>query len=335
MAGPTAQLKVNDEVEGLGLHILQELGQGAASIIYLAQDRKSKQVWAVKHVHRGSAKDDRFLQQAIYEARIAGQLDHRNIRKIVKVQRKREKLFTVSDVFLVMEYLDGKSMDLSPPKTLDDAVSLFLQTAAALKHMHSRGFVHADMKPNNIMVVAEPGTNAPVAKLIDLGQSCTEGTIKERIQGTPDYIAPEQVHRRAITARTDVYNLGATMYAVLSGGKTIPTALGKGDSLVSKLDDSLMQRPQPLAELNPQVPPKLNELVMHCVEVDPSDRPSNMTFVLERLELVLGMIRAKNEQSGAGIKANNSSSAGLVLKKDGSTVAGVKYVDPTPPAAGA
>jgi len=331
MSEPLAQLKVNDEVAGLGLHVLQELGQGAASVIYLAQDRKTKQIWALKHIHRGSSKDDRFLQQAIYEGKIASQLDHRNIRKIVKIHKKREKLFSVSDVFLVMEYIDGKSMDLSPPKTLTDAVSLFFQTADALKHMHSRGFVHADMKPNNIMIVSEPGHTGPVAKLIDLGQSCTEGTIKERIQGTPDYIAPEQVHRRAITARTDVYNLGATMYAVLSEGKTIPTALAKGDSLVSKLDDSLMVRPQPLAELNPQVPPKLNELVMHCVEVDPGDRPSNMTFVVERLELVLGMLRAKSEQSASDLKANHASGAGLVLKKDGSTVAGVRYVDPTPP----
>jgi eukaryotic-like serine/threonine-protein kinase len=331
MSSPMAHFKPNDEVEGL--RVLDELGQGAASVIYLVQDPRSKQIYAMKHVHRGSHKDDRFLQQAIFEYKVACALDHPNIRRIIRLEKRTKRFFQLEDVFLVMEMLDGMSMDRRPPQNLPDAVSLFLQAAEALKHMHSRGYVHADMKPNNIIIV--PGTQGPVAKIIDLGQSCKEGTVKERIQGTPDYIAPEQVHRRAITARTDVYNLGATMYAILTG-RTIPTALAKGDSLLSKLDDSMMPKPTPPAQLNPEVPPKLNELIMHCVEIDPGDRPTNMTHVVDRLQLILGQVRHRAEMNPkpADPKGSGSSGLGMTITKDGSTVVGFTYSDPPPPQPG-
>jgi serine/threonine-protein kinase len=214
-----------------------------------------------------------------------------------------------------MEYVDGKSMDLKPPKNFDDAIRIFQQTAAALSHMHERGFVHADMKPNNILVTPGPNDSGPVVKVIDLGQSCKSGTIKPRIQGTPDYIAPEQVHRRPITPKTDIYNLGATMYWTLTA-RTIPTALAKGDSLVSRIDDALIPKPKPAIELNNRIPLKLNELIMQCVEVDAGDRPANMSYVIERLELVLGMLRAKNEGSGANqqpVSNNSASTAGMIF----------------------
>lgn len=310
MTESMVHFKANDEVEGL--RVMTELGQGAASVVYLAQDLKSKQIWALKHVHRGSSKDDRFLQQALYEAKVAGKLDHPNIRKIVRVGKRARMFIHTTDVFLVMEMLDGTSMERKLPKTFDDAVTIFLQTADALRHMHSRGYVHADMKPNNIMVVSSGG--GPMAKIIDLGQSCEIGTVKERIQGTPDYIAPEQVHRRAITERTDVYNLGATMYFTLTG-KTVPNALStKPDSLMNRLDDKLIPKAPPAIQLNPRIPPKLNELIMHCVEVQPEDRPAYMTFVRERLELILGQIRYRNEQSGQNNKSASGSTIGFIYE---------------------
>jgi serine/threonine-protein kinase len=313
------QYKVNDEVEGL--RVLAELGQGAASVVYLVQDPRSKQIYAMKHVHRGSAKDDRFLQQAIYEYKIASQLDHPNIRKIVRLEKKTKMFVHVTDVFLVMEMLDGVSMDRKAPKNFDDAVTIFIQVADALAHMHARGFAHADMKPNNILVV--PTATGPVAKIIDLGQSCPLGTVKERIQGTPDYIAPEQVHRRAITERTDVYNLGATMYYTLTG-RAVPNALStKPDALVNRLDDALIPKAPPAVSLNPAIPPRLNELIMQCVEVNPEDRPATMSYVKDRLELILGQLRYRNEQSGAAQRANNASAAGVPVTKSGSA-SGVK-----------
>ena len=139
------------------------------------------------------------------------------------------------------------------------------------------------MKPHNVIVgVGLDGEHT--AKLIDLGQSCKTGTIKKRIQGTPDYIAPEQVHRREITPKTDIYNFGATMYWVLTG-KNIPTAMGhQKDSLMGSLDDSLIEKATPVSDINPLVPDRLNDIIMQCVEVDIDRRPDSMHSVADKLE---------------------------------------------------
>ncbi len=286
--------KKGDMVESY--RVLAEVGRGAASVIYLVQDPKTKHIWALKQVEKQTEKDQRFLDQALEEAKVAQAVNHAGIRRIEKVIKKGSFL-AVKELYLLMEYVDGISLEKHPPATFESAVDIFEQTAEALAAMHEKGFVHADMKPNNI-VVSEEGR----AKVIDLGQSCAIGTVKPRIQGTPDYIAPEQVHRRPITPRTDVYNFGATMYWVLTR-QHVPTALAKGDSLVGSLDDNLIARPKPAIELNPRVPTKLNELVMHCVEVEPESRPASMHEVADRLNLILGMLRAKSGSTRAGLPA--------------------------------
>ncbi|HBS28992.1 MAG TPA: serine/threonine protein kinase [Phycisphaerales bacterium] len=272
-----------------GYKVLAEIGRGAASIIYLVQDEKTKQIWALKHVEKNDPKDQRFLDQAIQEHEVGSRIRHPAVRAIEKLIKTREKLISVREVFLVMEYVDGVSVERHPPKTFEQALSIFKQTAAGLAVMHKAGFVHADMKPNNIVV-----DDAGRVKVIDLGQACAAGTVKERIQGTPDYIAPEQVHRRAITPRTDIYNLGATMYWVLTQ-RHIPTALPKGDSLVSSLDDQFIEKAAPVRQFLPHVPEKLNDLIMECVEVDPEKRPSTMQEVHDRLDLIHAMVVAQRE----------------------------------------
>lgn len=283
--------KVGDSIEGY--RILREVGRGAASIIYLVQDPRNKQIWALKHVEKNDPKDQRFLDQAEAEYKIASDLNHPSIRKIDRLIKKKNGLLSTKELYLVMEFVDGISEDKQQPRTFEKAVDIFYQVAQALAHMHDRGYVHADMKPNNIMVMDG------VAKIIDLGQSCKIGTVKERIQGTPDYIAPEQVHRRAITPKTDIYNLGATMYWTVTR-KPIPTALAKDDKLVGSLEDHLVERPTPAIELNPRVPARLNELIMQCVEVDPEKRPASMAMVADRLSLILGILRARGSGDSGG-----------------------------------
>jgi serine/threonine-protein kinase len=289
--GPQPKQK-GDVIEGY--RVISEIGRGAASIIYLVQDVKNKQIWALKHVEKVNPKDQRFLDQAEAEYKIAQELDHPSVRAIPRLIKKKGSLLSVRDLYLVMELVDGQSLEVHPPKTFEEAVNIFKQTARALAHMHQRGFVHADMKPNNI-VVSDQGE----AKIIDLGQSCRIGTIKERIQGTPDYIAPEQVHRREITPKTDVYNLGATMYWTLTR-RHIPTALAKGNSLVGSLDDNMIEKPIPAIELNARIAPKLNDLIMQCVEVNPDKRPPDMQYVADRLELILGILLASNDRNSSG-----------------------------------
>ncbi len=270
-----------------GFNVLAEVGRGAASIIYLAQDPKTKQVWALKHVQKNDEKDQRFLDQAMVEYEVASKVKSPLVRSIDRVIKTREGLLSVKELFLVMEYVDGISVERKPPATFETALKIFTQTARGLAAMHAAGFVHADMKPNNI-VVLERGD----IKIIDLGQACPIGTVKERIQGTPDYIAPEQVHRRAITPKTDIFNLGATMYWSLTR-QHIPTAIPKeSSSLVATLDDEFIAKAKPVIELNKRVPQVLNDLIMECVETDPEKRPPDMAGVVDRLVGIADWLKA-------------------------------------------
>jgi serine/threonine protein kinase len=280
-----------------GFRVLAEIGRGAASVIYLVQDPKSKQIWALKHVEKRSSKDQRFLDQALREAEVAQRVRNEYIRGVERVIKGRARLVQVNEVFLLMEYVDGISVEQHPPDGLEDAVAIFVQTARGLRHMHEKGFVHADMEPNNIVVTEGGGV-----KIIDLGQACPSGTVKERIQGTPDYIAPEQVHLREITPLTDVYNLGATMYWCLTR-RHIPTAMPKEESLVDSLDDQFIEKPVPVSEVNPRVPPALSDLVGRCVEVKPEDRPEDMGVVAQTLEAIRSVLSgagSRDAAAGAG-----------------------------------
>lgn len=281
-----------------GYRIMSEIGRGAASIIYLVQDEKTKHVWALKDVQKVDDKSERFMAQAEAEYKIAQKLDHDAIRKIPRMIKKKKGLLQLNRLFLVMELVDGKSMDdeTVKPRTFEQACHVFRQAAQAMQHMHAKGFVHADFKPHNLIVDSDN-----VAKIIDLGQSCPVGTIKKRIQGTPDYIAPEQVHRREITPKTDVYNLGASMYWVLTR-KKVPTALGKEGSLMGRVDDSLLEKPKPANEINERIPPKLSELIMQCLEVEPDTRP-DMNQVIDRLDLIHAMLKAGVKSKTAQMKA--------------------------------
>ena len=284
--------KPGDTVEGF--RVLSELGRGAASVIYLVQDVKSKQVWALKHVIRETAKDQRFLDQAEQEYQVASRMNHPAVRSISRIIKKKPNLLTVTELYLVMELVDGASMDVAPPNTFEDAVYVFEQIASALEAMHKTGFVHADMKPNNVVI-----DDKLQVRIIDLGQSCKIGAVKERIQGTPDYIAPEQVHRREITPKTDVYNLGAMMYWAITRSK-IPTALAKATSLIGSVEDHLIEKPKRTIELNARTPELLDKVIMECVEVRPEDRP-DMSQVRDRLNLIRGKLVAEQEMRRSGM----------------------------------
>lgn len=283
---PIELKKPGETVEGF--RVIAELGQGAESVIYLVQDPKSKQIWALKHVVKDSEKAQRFLEQAEAEYSVAQKVNSPRVRRIERIIRKKTSLLgSTNELFLVMEHVDGVSCERKPPTSVRDVAYVCEQVAQGMADMHKAGFVHADMKPNNIIVDDELH-----AKIIDLGQSCKSGTVKQRIQGTPDYIAPEQVELKAITPKTDVYNLGAAMYWMLTR-QFVPTALAtKSDSLMSSIDRSLMPKPKRVCELQPKVPEMFDELVMRCVEVEPDDRP-DMGEVADRLNLIRSRIEAE------------------------------------------
>jgi eukaryotic-like serine/threonine-protein kinase len=270
-------------MEIAGYRVLARLGKGAASELYAVQDSRTKQVWALKHVVKRSEKDTRFLEQVQTEYTVGSKLDHPNVRAVQRLIKHRRG-FRVCAVTLIMELVDAATLDKRLPQGHAQAVRVFHQVARGLAHMHARGFVHADIKPSNIMV-----TEDDRVKIIDLGQGCAVGTVKKRIQGTPGYMAPEQAHRQAITAKTDIYNLGATMYWVLVG-EVIPTAMppkDDSDSLYTgAVDASMVRPPVPPHERNPGIHPLLSRQIMDCVKLHPDERPESMSVVANRLELI-------------------------------------------------
>jgi len=279
--------------------VISRLGYGARSTIYAVSEKKSGQVYALKRVVRKGPEDDRFLEQAEQEFAIASQFDHPVLRRCIRMIRRRKMLKT-AELYLLMELVDGTSLDVHRPNSLITMIEVFLQVASGLSAMHRMGYVHADIKPNNILV----NENLAV-KIIDFGQSCTTGTVKQRIQGTPDYIAPEQVGRGPLTAATDVFNFGATMYWCVTDHH-IPTLIPKKKDKVDKAPPAPREL-KPPHEINPRIPMPLSRLIVDCVQNRPSHRPPDFTTVIPRLELALTVTR-----SDIGVRSKQSELANAI-----------------------
>lgn len=279
-------------VELFGFKVVDKVGEGAASAVYAVMDTKSRQVMALKHVHRRSEKDQRFVEQIEQEYKVGSRLEHPNIRAITRYLKNQRFMFgPVTDVALLMELVDAATLDVMPRPSAECIARYFAQGAHALAHMHERGFVHADMKPSNMMVT-ENGT----VKIIDLGQACSSGSVKKRIQGTPGYIAPEQAHRKEVTPLTDVYNYGATLYWVLLR-EEIPCALPSRNGKVSgALDSNQIRLPRPPSEQDPRIPIELSTLVMEAIQVHPEQRVQSMHEMADRFERIADVCA----RSGAG-----------------------------------
>jgi len=262
-----------------GYQVVQYLGSGARSTIWQIRDSHSNDLFVLKRVVKHTPSDMRFLDQAINEYDVGCHLEHSNIRRVISLRRVKHWM-ALREVHLIMEFCEGATIQDQPPRSVLHAAVIFCQVASAMAYMNSRGYVHADMKPNNI-VVGPTG----LAKIIDLGQSCPIGTVKPRIQGTPDFIAPEQVRRGPLDARTDVFNFGATLYWTLTG-KPIVTAMPKKKGML--IADMVVQPPE---ELNPRTPRALSLLVMDCIETRPSRRPASMSDVSSRLALITHALR--------------------------------------------
>ena len=258
-----------------GHKIVQLLGHGARSTIWQVRHISTGKFYALKRVVKRERNDFRYIEQVETEYANSLKLDHPNLRKVYNLKRIRRWL-SVSEIQLMMEYCGGDTIQNIRPQSIPQVVAIFTKVASVLEHMSSRGIIHADTKPNNILL----GDDGEI-KVIDLGHSCDVGAVKERIQGTPDFIAPEQVQRRPLDSRTDIFNFGASLYWTLTG-RAIPSALPQTDTIRMKREHML----HPIAELNPNVPPALTKLVEDCIEPIPANRPGSIKDVISRLGLV-------------------------------------------------
>ncbi|HWB54081.1 MAG TPA: serine/threonine-protein kinase [Tepidisphaeraceae bacterium] len=260
-----------------GYEVIEHLGEGAGSHIYAVSDPVSRQLYAIKYVPRQKEKDVRFIDQLEAEHTVSKNITHAGLRRTFDLKYEKTWLGKITSAALIMELVDGTPLETKLPADPLVVLHIFQKTAEALQALHQMDFVHCDLKPSNILCASDG------VKVIDLGQAVKTGTVKERIQGTPDYIAPEQVKRHAVTFRTDVFNFGATLYWTLSAGKSLPTlfTLKKGDN--SFLLDTAIPTP---SQNNPAVPENFSNLVMECVRTNPAKRPADFGEVLRRMELI-------------------------------------------------
>jgi serine/threonine-protein kinase len=277
-----------------GFSIQERIGTGARSTIYLATDLEDNTTVALKRVLYERPEDLRVFEQVENEYRVARRLDHPYVRKCYKLKKMRS-MFRVKEMLLSMELFDGANLEDSPTLSLGDVLLVFRLVATGLNAMHQRGYVHCDIKPNNILI-----SKTGAIKIIDLGQSCKIGTIKPRIQGTPDYIAPEQVRRNPLGPKTDIFNLGATMYWALTG-KNVPTLIPKKNEYGLPVTEPL-RAPH---EVKKRIPLGISKLVTDCIKEDPAERPANMMTVVSRLDLMIHSIFSGRIKTNRNASDNN------------------------------
>jgi len=267
--------EARNAIEKRGYVIVEPLGAGASSIIYRVRHRRTGTEYALKRVARTGESETRWMDHIEHEYEVGSQFDHPYLRRAIEIHRYR-KLFQVVEIQILLELVKGVSLEEKHDYSMDDLIVIFAKVARGLGHMHSLGWVHTDMKPSNVLI-----GDGGLVKIVDYGQTSPMDVRKERIQGTVDFIAPEQVYKQPLDRRTDVFNLGATMYWVLTG-RNIPTIMREH---LAKEAQQLVRRDRipPAAQLNPKVPRALSKLIMDCIQDDKTARPQHTEQVFARL----------------------------------------------------
>jgi serine/threonine-protein kinase len=270
----------------MNYQVIKELGKGAGSTILLISDKDAGgKRYALKVIRRHDADDDIYVNQARHEFEVSQRLRHPAIVKIYDCLTRRA-WFRVSGVELLMEYVEGRSLEEVERPKIGPLVIVFNQVASALVHMHRRGIYHGDLKPSNIMV-----TKSGRVKLIDFGTAWIKGQEKGRVQGTPSYMAPEQGSDRIVDDRTDVYNFGATMYRMFTG------RYANAEAPNTKVGD--LRNLVPPIQVNERIPGTLNETIMACLQWLPERRPAGMFEVQHQLKAVARYMKLKLVDLGA------------------------------------
>jgi serine/threonine protein kinase len=271
--------------------VVGTLGSGAHSTILHVRRSADGKNYALKVVVIDGADEQKFLDQAQHEFRVAQMLDHPNLIKIYALEPVKDWLFRIRKVHMLIEYVNGKTLDTCPPVRLPQLVQVFKCVADGLVHMHRRQVCHGDLKPNNILL-----SRTGDVKVIDYGLACIRGEEKGRIQGTPEYMAPEQTKNSVINERTDIYNLGATMYRMVTFRLPPNTAAMDegGMRMGAKMFDRLFK---PVKEFNAAAPSALCNLIHQCLAFDAAKRPERMSEVQGSLDHLVDQLVQSPEDS--------------------------------------
>jgi len=291
-----------------GYEVLEPLGNGAGSVVFKAIDLATNKPCAIKHVTRtviaGIEKARRsvrvgdsrlgqyarlnyrgFFEQVRNEYRILRSLSGNTYSPyIVKVHGlvTIRRFFRLHGYDLIMELVDGISLRDKSDYDMADLIRFYYEAASGLAYLHAHRILHADLKPHHIFITTERHV-----KLLDFGLARFFTDPPGRIQGTAEFMAPEQAKGQALDQRTDVYGLGVTMYWVLTGTPNRPSISGVAGG--TGFTVGFAGRADSVREKNPQCPPALDELIIQSCERRPSKRPQSMTEVLRRLNAIMAM----------------------------------------------
>src|SRR6185503_10933872 len=246
--------------------ILDRLGEGAAAVVYRAQDRELHRIVALKVQRASMSMSDIARQRFRREAQAAAGLSHPNV---VQVYDAGE---AAGQHYLVMEVVDGRPLsDLVTPARRGhrELLQLLEKAARGVAAAHEKGIVHRDLKPANILVTASGEPKVADFGLAHLLDSTLQLTRTGAALGTPIYMSPEQVEGRVkdITPRTDVYALGAILYEMLVGRPPYT-----GDTIVELYAKIARDEPVPPRKANPDVAPELGAIALKALDKEPACR---------------------------------------------------------------
>lgn len=270
--------------------ILDEIGRGAMGVVYLVKDPLIGRLVALKTFRMGQALSgnelDLFRNRFIREAQSAGILSHPNIVTIHDVVEQSEEGAT----FIAMEYVRGtdlKGVLASEGRlSLDEIVPIVTQVAEGLDYAHSKGVVHRDVKPANILITQERRvklTDFGIARL-DASSLTTEG----QLLGTPNYMAPEQIQGQPTDHRADVFSLGVVLYEMLTGEKPF-----KGENVTVVTHRIVYDDYTAPEEHLGHQPPPLLDVLRRALAKDPDERFDSVREMAEALGSAVAEIRGE------------------------------------------
>ncbi len=246
--------------------LLKELGSGATSTVYLAQDQFNNQLVALKLFSPASMLDSEginaYHKLLVTEASLAGKLSHPHIVKIFDAVLEGELNY------MVMEYVQGDTLEKYTQANqllpFTEVAEIIYKCAKALEYAQHQGVIHRDIKPANIMLTDEGDI-----KITDFGSALIENNhISQQLTqvtgvGSPSYMSPEQIQELPLTHQTDIYSLGVTMYALLTG--KLPF---HGDSSYGLLYQIMNSTPPQPCKLRPEISERLEKIVMRAMHRD-------------------------------------------------------------------
>jgi serine/threonine-protein kinase len=266
-----------------GIQILEKVGRGSQAIVFRGRQVSVDRIVAVNVMLTKTARDPQARQRFVQEARAAAKLSHNNIVQAIDAGETPEGY-----PYFIQEFVDGTTVydllkERGGPLPEERALEIIIHMAEALAHAHSRGFIHRDVKPKNIMLTKEG-----LAKLADMGlaRQVADVDVEElgKAFGTPYYIAPEQVVGSAkIDFRADIYSLGATFYEMLTGRPpfTAPTP----QQVMQKHVTSPLIPPD---HVNKALSAGVSEVVEVMMAKRPADRYKSTEDLLVDLRTVAG-----------------------------------------------